>query len=316
MIKLKDILHQALNESGMSMGYGSMTSVDTQLRPTPGGLNDDSPNWDGIIEGKDWFCHIHGNNWQNKRSGATVYINEDEKPHKMWISIKTHGLRKTGDTNEAFKARIRKHTDKVTKAWLSKAKKLHKTLEMNEVGNPIQITWKQAFKEALKDTKVQSYLAGSGGKEIAPVSDPVNFTPRLEESMNPTTHKKISYSAIVLNEKSHNLLLSTFKDKIPQGYKTIAHHMTIKLGELPESQKQYIGTVTTIRAIKLGISEKAIAVMVDGESTKMSTNKIPHVTIAVNISDGGKPVDSNYITNWELIEHPINLSGEIREITN
>lgn len=154
-------------------------SPDSNLVPTPGGLNDDSPNWDGIIEGKDWFCHVEGNDWQNKRSGAAVYINEDDKPHKIWINIKTHGLRKSGDTNEAFKARIRKHTDKVAKAWLSKAKKLHKTPEINEVGNPIQMSWKQAFREALKDIKVKSQLVDCGEKEIAPVADPVNFTPRI-----------------------------------------------------------------------------------------------------------------------------------------
>lgn len=183
MIKLKDILLKSINESagfGMAGGSlgGSLSSNDTKLRPLPGSMDDVEP-WNGIIEGKDWFCHIEGNDWQNKKSGAAVYINEDENPHKIWISIKTHGLRKPGDTNEVFKGRIRKHTDKVVRSWLSAAKKIHKDPEINEVGNPIQMTWKQAFREALKDLKIKSQLVDCGEKEIAPMTDPINFTPRI-----------------------------------------------------------------------------------------------------------------------------------------
>lgn len=185
MIKLKDIIEQSLKESagfGMAGGSlgGSLTSNDTQLRPMPGGWNDDSPNWDGIKENKDWFLHIEGNDWQNKRSGAAVYITENDVPYKLWISIKTHGLRKDGDTNEAYIHRIRKHTDKVARSWVNEAKKLYKNLDINEVGNPIKITWRQAFKEALNDLKIKSQLVDQGEKEMATVSDPVNFTPRLE----------------------------------------------------------------------------------------------------------------------------------------
>jgi len=58
------------------------------------------------------------------------------------------------------------------------------------------------------------------------------------------------------------------------------------------------------------VSDKAIAVSVDGY---LSSNKIPHITLAVNTSDGGKPYDSNRIENWTKIT-PINVSGEVREI--
>ena len=152
-------------------------SPDDKLRATPGGFNDgspnwnDEPNWDGVIEGKDWFCYMESNNWETKRSGASIYINEDEKPHKIWIKIKTHGLRKPNDTNESYKDRIRKHTNKIARKWMSEAKRLHKP-ELNEVGNEIPISWKESFKNSIGSVK--SFISEWGESEI----DPINFTCR------------------------------------------------------------------------------------------------------------------------------------------
>ena len=181
IIKLKSLIPEWISHSPTIN-----RSPDVALRPTPGGQNDGMPgwnegveDWDGIVEGKDWFCYMEGNDWHNKRSGATIYINEDEKPHKMWIKIKTHGLRKTNDTNESYKERVRKHTNKVARSWMSEAKRIHDNPELNEVGNTIPISWKQSFKEALNSPKVKNYIAETGAKDIAPVCDPENFTPRI-----------------------------------------------------------------------------------------------------------------------------------------
>jgi len=306
-MKLKTLI--LLIERGMSMGYGSMSSNDTKLRPTPGGWNDDAPNWDGIVEGKDWFCYMEGNDWQTKRSGATIYINEDEKPHKMWIKIKTHGLRKPNDTNESYKERVRKHTNKVARSWMSAAKKIHNNPDINEAGNPVPITWKQSFREALKDFKLKAHLAECGEQEIAPVADPVNFTPRIGENvMQP---QKISYSAVVLEKRDHEKLLEFFKDSLPSGWSQYAHHMTIKMGELPQEKKQDIGKEVQLTAYEIGKSDKAIAVKVKGYWT---TNQIAHITLAVNKNEGGKPVDSNKITNWESLPNTIPITGTVTEI--
>lgn len=176
-MKLKTIVTLILERS-MSMGYGSLSSNDTQLRPMPRNWEDDSPDWDGIVEGNDWFCYMEGNDWNKKLSGASVYISEDTEPHKMWIKIKTHGLRKSNDTNQSYKDRIRKHTNKVAKAWISAAKDLHKNCGINDVGNPTPITWKKAFKDALNNQKVKMYIANMGEQKIEPISDPINFTQR------------------------------------------------------------------------------------------------------------------------------------------
>ena len=169
MIKLKSLLPEWI-----SHGIAVNRNPDSALQPTPGGMNDGSPNWNGIVKNKDWWAYIGGNNWDKKQSYTEVIINEDDKPHKMWIKIKTGGLRKPNDTNESYKERVRKHTNKVARSWMSEAKRIYNNPEINEAGNPIPITWKQAFKEAIKNPKVKKYLADFGETQI----DPVNFTPR------------------------------------------------------------------------------------------------------------------------------------------
>ena len=160
-----------------------MSSNDTELHPLPGSA-DDTEDWDGIKEGQGWFLYREANNTAKNRSGASIYITEEDEPHKYWINIKTHGLRKKTDTNEQFRQRIKKHSDKVARSWMSAAKRLHKNEEYSPVGNRISISWKQAFKEALNDPKVKTFIENWGeepikSKKTATIADPVNFTPRI-----------------------------------------------------------------------------------------------------------------------------------------
>lgn len=122
---------------------------------------------------------------------------------------------------------------------------------------------------------------------------------------------KILYTAVVLDDKSHKLLVETFKDKINSDWRIIAHHMTIVFGEgLPSHIPNSAGDKVTLTATHLGLSKKAMAVKVKGFYSK---NKIPHITIAVNVKEGGKPVQSNDITNWKPIPN-IKLTGIVTEI--
>jgi hypothetical protein len=129
-------------------------------------------------------------------------------------------------------------------------------------------------------------------------------------------HKnKVNYSAIVLDEESRNMLLSSpeIKKYINSEHKIIAHHMTIKIGSLKNTPYDNdIGKKKYITATHVGTTDNSdvIAVRVNG----FSLNKNPHVTISVNSSRGAKPKDSNYITNWEKLVKPIKLSGTVEEI--
>jgi len=124
--------------------------------------------------------------------------------------------------------------------------------------------------------------------------------------------KKILYSAIVLDDSSRSKILSAVA--IPDGWKFIGHHFTIKLGELnDEEKKSYrIGESVTLICTKAGRTNKALALKVDNQTRFMDGT--PHITVAVNVTAGGKPKDSN---NIALFYEPVDkliLTGTIQEI--
>ena len=131
------------------------------------------------------------------------------------------------------------------------------------------------------------------------------------------------YSAILLDEKSQ-LALAAWADKnvkvnhvrLPivvrdNGWKMFCHHMTIKFPGTPEFVKQYLETEQKLEVTHVGVSDKAVAVRVVGFH---SENKIPHITVAVNVKGGGKPVDSNKITEWVAVENGPKLKGTVKEL--
>jgi hypothetical protein len=121
--------------------------------------------------------------------------------------------------------------------------------------------------------------------------------------------EKVLYSAVVLDEKSKNDLLNSFKDVIPEDWKTFAHHMTIAFGKGVENPED-LGKEVALKVIELGISEMAIAVKVEGYP---SNNAIPHITLAIN-PNGGKPVMSNQIKDWKPVPQQT-ITGIVRNIT-
>ena len=135
---------------------------------------------------------------------------------------------------------------------------------------------------------------------------------KIMESSGDQNRPKVLYSAVVLDDKSHAKLLTALGHLIPKGWKTFAHHMTIVFAKgLPEDIKSDLGKVVDIRATEIGKSDLAIAVKVDGYP---STNDIPHITLAVNAAEGGKPFISNKITNWEPLDSYVSLRGRVTEI--
>lgn len=117
----------------------------------------------------------------------------------------------------------------------------------------------------------------------------------------------VLYSAVVLDNASKNKLLEMVGDRIPKGWKTFGHHMTINFGELKD--KSDIGKEITLTVTEVGLSDKAMAVKVIGYKSK---NTVPHITVAVN-PDGGKPVMSNDITKWQPIKQFV-VMGVVTEV--
>jgi hypothetical protein len=123
------------------------------------------------------------------------------------------------------------------------------------------------------------------------------------------------YTAIVLDEDSRTKLEGKCSPFLNKDWKIICHHMTINMGEaseeINENIKNMIGEKVKLKAITLALDEQVIAVGVDTHIH--SSNKIKHITIAVNYKNGGKPFFSNNLTNWEAIP-TIELSGTIEEV--
>lgn len=132
---------------------------------------------------------------------------------------------------------------------------------------------------------------------------------RLLDVLTEEQSYKVSYSAVVLDPQSRDRILNHVA--IPNDWKVICHHMTIKMGELPEDLKNKKGEKVTLKVSKLGKSEKALAVGID---TDLSLNAIPHITVAINTSVGAKPKDSNDIKDWVDLDESFTVSGRIEEI--
>jgi hypothetical protein len=121
----------------------------------------------------------------------------------------------------------------------------------------------------------------------------------------------VDYSAVVLDNKSKQMLLKKFESIIPENYEIIAHHMTINLGELEPEFKKFLNLPVRLTVNDFAYDDKAIAVGVSGFYSK---NAKPHITLAVNRQNGGKPQMSNNLTNWTKLKRPIYVTGKITEI--
>lgn len=114
------------------------------------------------------------------------------------------------------------------------------------------------------------------------------------------------------SERVYNIINSLHGIDIPDDWRKYTSHMTIIYNNKSEIAQAWakataprVGEDVLLKATHVGVSDKAIAIRVNGE---MSANAIPHITIAC--SPTGKPVDSNKITNWREIV-PFTISGKI-----
>lgn len=121
----------------------------------------------------------------------------------------------------------------------------------------------------------------------------------------------VSYSAVVLDERSRQKLIKYFEDLIPNNYDIIAHHMTINLGEIDFKYEKYLGLPIKLKVEDFAIDNKVAAVGVSGFPSK---NEKPHITLAVNKQVGGKSVMSNKLTDWSPLKRPIKIVGKVEEV--
>jgi hypothetical protein len=121
----------------------------------------------------------------------------------------------------------------------------------------------------------------------------------------------ISYSAVVLDENSRERLINRFKNVIPEDWSIIADHMTINMGEIDPEHEKYLGLPVRLVVEDIAMDDKVIAVGVSGFKTN---NPKAHITLAINKINGGKPMMSNNLRNWERIRRPLSLTGKVTEV--
>lgn len=127
----------------------------------------------------------------------------------------------------------------------------------------------------------------------------------------------MSYTALVLDEESQAKLLAAFEPlEFCRNWQKNCHHMTINLGEADEGPAaDLIGNKFEVIATSIGHDDRVIAVGV--ESVVPSTNKIKHITVAVNVDGGGKAKHSNELAEWRwtpLVNKSIVLSGVVQVV--
>ena len=114
---------------------------------------------------------------------------------------------------------------------------------------------------------------------------------------------------ILTDNIDYNIALNV-ADKIFIDHCTLLHVSQLHgNSEIYNYLKGYVGEKFQIVINGVGISDKAMAFRVDGKSV-VCVNDIPHITIAT--FRGGKPVDSNEITNWKDIE-PITITVKLEK---
>ena len=117
------------------------------------------------------------------------------------------------------------------------------------------------------------------------------------------------YVALVLDNESQKILEEEFKERFPNDWSVICHHMTINMGDAKTSPAAHmIGQEAKLQAITFAKDDKVCAVGVQTEVP--STNERKHVTIAVN-NVGGKPYLSNRLETWVPLDKKIELKGKI-----
>jgi hypothetical protein len=123
--------------------------------------------------------------------------------------------------------------------------------------------------------------------------------------------KIISYSAVVLDDKSRKKLYDTFAKYIDDGYEYIGDHMTLNMGEIDNKYVNMLGLNVGLRVDGFAKNEFVIAVRIGNFDLG---DKTPHITIAVNRKNGGKPKMSNDIKEWTPYLRPLILVGTVKEV--
>ena len=139
------------------------------------------------------------------------------------------------------------------------------------------------------------------------------------------------YKAIVLDKESRDYIIRRMyaREACDEDLEIVAHHITICMGtdkkkkypfEVGEDVEFTISHLGTLYAMEMGdkqpegsgnTTRMVVAAKVVLPEGKFVKNQTPHVTLMVNRQMGAKPVYSNYITNWNLLNDDRVFKGTV-----
>ena len=105
------------------------------------------PDLAGPVNEEKSFHHLHKGYRLYEGHNHIIALFEDNS--RLVFEVHFHENR--GEDRE-------KHRRKAFTTWKSVANEIYRDVQLTEVGNPIQKTWKQAFQEALKHPKLKDYI--------------------------------------------------------------------------------------------------------------------------------------------------------------
>jgi hypothetical protein len=122
------------------------------------------------------------------------------------------------------------------------------------------------------------------------------------------------YTAVVLTPDSFDRLKERFHIIVPANWSYKGHHMTINMGSAKSGPAHnYLGQLVEVNIVSFASDENKVMAL-GVECVVPSSNAQPHITLAVNVANGGKPVMSNQLTNWVKLPIPMTVMGTVQEI--
>lgn len=139
------------------------------------------------------------------------------------------------------------------------------------------------------------------------------ISPRDRQREKELSNKKqpISYTGIVLDDRSKERIIKELDDLIPDDWEPVIHHMTVNMGEAKPEHVKYLNFPINLYGTHVGMNNNAMAIAVDGFD---SDNETPHITVAINKVNGGKPKDSKTIDEWKPLRRKLRLKGYLEEV--
>ncbi|KAJ3026694.1 UNVERIFIED_CONTAM: hypothetical protein HDU68_005234 [Siphonaria sp. JEL0065] len=149
----------------------------------------------------------------------------------------------------------------------------------------------------------------------------------------------VQYTGVFLSPESTRLLLDSIEMPNDTTYAIKAHHVTICMGKAPDDLLQPLGGLgapVCMKAVAFGSVKGVVAVKIELDwkrtldvkkqtvtegkeneavstttEPRLTTNETPHCTMYV--SGSAKAKDSNLITEWVVLDHPLLVDGVIGE---